>query len=231
MADDATVTGDDQSEQTGEGQQAQVQTIEYMGRQLTPEQLKEELDNTNAYVTKLQQQQAQQQTQPPKDKEEDDTQVDESSVTPEQRKLIQRLAGADELKAEIAALKKERENEQQQAQQQELESQFKAISQNDEYKEAGVPLPVSIAEKQALIEYMNETRIFNPEVAFRHKHSSRLEQAKETQTAKSDKSDTEQVTKQNAYREALSKAKNLEEIAQVEAQFKGDPTSNAFGNG
>lgn len=246
MADEATDAGNDQSSEdkpqtTGEGQQAEPQTVEYMGRQLTPEQLKSELENTNAYVTKLQQEKAQA-TQPKADEQPSAQELDNSTdndlalqgYTPEQikqaRDFQRKLTGVDKLEKELAEFRKDREQDQKQQTFQKVESAFDALSK--EFGDAGVPVPKTDVEKQTFIDEAVK-KGYNPlqlRGYFLEKNFARLQKpAEQPKAATSDKSDTAPEMNESKYREALKSAGGDPfKIAQVETEFKGNPTQGAW---
>lgn len=216
MADEATTGNDQVSEETqntGEGQtNAESERIA---------RLEAELERTNAFAKQVQNQLHQQQQAP---QDDDDDEV-EPTITPEQRKLIKKIAGVDELQSKLSEFEK-REQERQQAQQNEkLQNDLKRIT--EKYKDRGTPLPDTRDRQEELLRYMNETGIYNMDVAYREMHAGKLAPpAEKPKAAVSDRSDSIEPSNQDAYREALKKAqRNTEALAAVEAQFKGSPTN------
>jgi hypothetical protein len=234
MADEAVAGNDQQDEsQAGEDQQANDESqkqpeptkIRYSDKDWTPEELVEELDNTNRAYKRLEQQQGAPEAPEP------DTATDDGSdeysqygLTKEQVTTLRKVTGADELQKKLSDYEK-RENDRQKAEEnKQWDDGFKAVA--EKYKDADVPLPTTPAQKEKLVRFMDESRIYDPVVAFREMHGSRLEPKKEEKpkAAVSDRSDTTQPSDNEAYKKALKAAAgDMEKISQVEAQFKGNP--------
>lgn len=224
MADEPQQTGDDQStpdtQETGEGQQTS-QEAERIA------QLEQELKNTNAYITRMQQQQPANPAEPQPDTEPDDGSAEYSQygLTKEQVQALRKVTGADELQAKLDAAEKREKEREQKEQTSKIESDFAKVS--EKYSDKGVPVPNTPAEKEKLLSYMQDNGIYNMDVAFREMHSARLNApAEKPKAAVSDRSDAPAPSDDAKYKAALKEAGgDLDKLAEVEAQFKGNPTN------
>ena len=93
------------------------------------------------------------------------------------------------------------------------------------YKDKDVPVPTTPAEKEKLLNFMQQNGIFNMDVAFREMHAGKLNTPQEKpKAAKSDRSDATPTGDETAYKEALKAAGNdMRKIAEVETRFHGAP--------
>lgn len=241
MADEPTQAGNDQPESpqgdqpAGEGQQSNSE-LEELREQLSKKD--EELKNTNAYVTRLQQQGPGQQDPPSEDGGDPAPEAPEATdddgseeyarygVNKQQVKAWKEVLGVDQLNKKLADYEKREQERQQRETNDQWERNFASLE--SKYGETNPDLvPKTPAQKEELLKYMEDNRIYNIDVAFREKHGSRIksEAKPDTQAAKSDRSDAPEPSDDEAYKAALNKAAgNIEKIAQVEAQFKGNPT-------
>jgi hypothetical protein len=195
MAEEATQTGDDQ-QNTGEDQSSNANDERIA-------QLEAELKETNGYITRLQQQQA----QAPVSQEADDTEeIDLSGVSPEQRRLLQKVTGADELKKELAEIRKEREAERAQAAADRLKNDVSAVA-----KEFSPDQGYPKVDQDKLAEHMQKTGIFNPRAAYKDLHEAAIydvqRKAAEPKASTSDRSDAVKKTglSKEEYHEKLLK--------------------------
>lgn len=238
MADEPTQTGNAQtSEETPQKEAGEDQ----QQTESTPDpkvaKLEEELRETNAAFTRLQQSQAQKPDEQPTTQELD-TSTDQDlalqGYTPEQikqaRDFQRKLTGVDKIEKELADMRKDRERDQQQQTFQKVESGFESLSK--EFADAGVPVPKTPTEKQNFIDeaVAKGYSPLNLRGYFIEKNFSRLQKpAEQPKAATSDKSDAAPALNENKYREALKSAGGDPfKIAQVETEFKGNPTQGAW---
>lgn len=237
MSEEDTQAGNDQpqtddanaTQETGEGQQEQTPAeVEELRQQLAAKD--EELKNTNAYITRIQQgQPATQQPETPEtpqaDTEPDDgsQEYEQYGLTKEQVNVLRKVTGADEARAKLAEYEKRDAERQQTEQQTKLENDFASVA--EKYKDKDVPVPTTPAEKEKLLNFMSQNGIFNMDVAFREMNAGKLNKpAEQPKAAVSDRSDATPSTDQTAYKEALKAAGgDMNKIAEVETRFHGAP--------
>lgn len=238
MADEPTQAGNDQQdapqeEQTPAGDDQQNKQTPAEAERIA--QLEEELKNTNAYITRMQQQGAQpdETAQPQPDTEPDDGSEEYSQygLTKEQVKALRKVTGADELQAKLSEYEKREQEREKQEGLNSWKSDMNSLAK--EFKDSGID-PTTPAEQEKLLRFMDENN-YPPhlaKVAFKELHGARLETTKkeDTPAAKSDRSDAPEPADDASYKAALKKAStsngkvDLEKLAEVEAQFKGNPT-------
>lgn len=204
-----SIMSDEAQTQVAENAPQSNEELETLKQQL--QQTQEELKNTNAYVTKLQQGVAQ-------PGEDDDEAIDEA-VTPEQKRLVRKLAGTDEATKKLEEL-------QQQLVKTQWKNDLKAIS--DRFpKTDGFP---AVDEKE-IANFMQEKLIGDPESAYRLLYQDKIAAAhnakaeKQAKAAKTDSGDSPVEAKGNdeEYRKAVAELKanggNMDDLVALRKRF------------